>query len=173
MFQSEFSDEYGDWLEGGRPARRAGWLDLSLSELTACRGLCVSPNTPTEEVVKIMNARRESAVLVVEGERLLGIFTERDVLTRVLPRIDALFAPVCEHMTASPHTLPAETLLSCALRTLTQGKFHHLPVVDSKDRPVGLVSLQTILSFLVDTFPREILNAPVDRESFPPDLEGA
>lgn len=173
MFQSEFSDEYGDWLEGGPPVRHARWLDLSLSELTVYPGLRVSPDTLVEEVVEAMNARRESAVLVVESERLLGIFTERDVLTRVLPRIDALFDPVREFMTASPYTLSSDTLLSCALRTLTQGHFHHLPVVDAMDRPLGLVSLQTILSFLVDTFPSEILNAPVDRESFPPDLEGA
>lgn len=173
MFQSEFSDEYGDWLEGGPITRRARWLDLCLTELMPLPALRVSPHMTTEEVVKAMNARRESAALVVEADRLLGIFTERDVLTRVVPRIDALFDPVSELMTACPQTLPQETLLSCALRALTLGAFHHLPVVDADDRPVGIVCLQTLLSFLVDAFPNEILNAPLDRQSFPPDLEGA
>jgi CBS domain-containing protein len=185
MYTSEFADEYGDWLDGSREARRARWLDLSLGEMRHATPVCVGPNACVRDVIARMNREHESAVLVTEpeardpgreptqGARVLGIFTERDVLTRVVAHPDALSRPLQEFMTPSPHVLPRATLLSAALRTLALGSYHHLPVVDDGGRPIGLVSLQTIIAFLAEAFPLEIMNAPPERESYPAERDGA
>ncbi len=173
MLGSEFGDEYGDWLCGARSAYRQNWLSHTLGEMRHRAVLRVDPRTSIETVIETMNRHHETAVLVMDGEQLIGIFTERDVLVRVVPKIDGLFTEVGEMMTPNPQVLSAETLLSVALRELTIGGYHHLPVVDDAQRPVALVSLQTIISFLAETFPNEILNAPPERESFPPEQYGA
>ncbi len=172
MQTSEFADEYGDWLDGRPAARRAGWLNLTLGEMQHLPYLSVAPHTPIEEVVEKMNQEHVSAALVVDEGQVLGIFTERDVLSRVISRIDGLFAPVSEMMTKNVDVLPESTMLSAALRALAIGGYHHLPVVDDDGRPVALVSLQTIIAFLADAFPNEILNAPPQRDSFPPEDHG-
>jgi CBS domain-containing protein len=170
---SEFADEYGDWLSGSRPLRRAGWLELSLGEMQHQPPLCVSPDAIVSDVIADMNRAHQSAALVLENDHVLGIFTERDVLTRVLECSAALVRPVSEQMTRSPHVLTESTLLSVALRTLALGSYHHLPVVDQGGYPIALVSLQSIISFLADQFPTEIMNAPPEQESYPATPDGA
>lgn len=170
---SEFADEYGDWLSGSQPVRRASWLELSLGEMTHQPPLCVSPTASVGEVVADMNRAHASAALVLDNDHVLGIFTERDVLTRVLESGADMARPVSELMTHSPHVLSEATLLSVALRTLALGSYHHLPVVDQAGYPVALVSLQSIIAFLADQFPTEIMNAPPEHLAYPETTDGA
>jgi len=173
MLNSEFTDEYGDWLAGARSTQRPNWLRRTLGEMQHPPVLRVHPRTTIDTVIEVMNRHHESAVLVMDRDRILGIFTERDVLVRVVPRIDGLFTPVAELMTTNLHILSPSTLLSTALRELAVGGYHHLPVADDEGKPVALVSLQTIIAHLAETFPNEILNSPPERESFPPEKYGA
>ncbi len=170
---SEFADEYGDWLSGSQPVRRAGWLELSLGELEHHPPRCVAPDARVAEVIAEMNRSNESGVLVVEHNQVRGIFTERDVLTRVVEASENLSRPVAELMTPSPHVLTEATLLSVALRTLALGSYRHLPVVDQNGYPIALVSLQSIISYLAEQFPTEIMNAPPEHYSYPERPDGA
>jgi CBS domain-containing protein len=169
---SEFADEYGDWLSGSQPVRRANWLELSLGEMRHQPPLCVSPAARVADVVSEMNRTHATAALVIENNQVLGIFTERDVLTRVLEEGAGLERNVADLMTHSPHVLNESTLLSVALRTLALGGYHHLPVVDQSGYPVALVSLQSIIAFLADQFPNEIMNAPPEKLAYPTTPDG-
>jgi CBS domain-containing protein len=175
MLTSEFADEYQDWLEGsGAPKPAPRWFDRTLSEVQHAPLLAVPPDTDVGTVVELMNLQRQTAVLVLERGELIGIFTERDVLTRVVPPdLDPKRVRVRELMTANPETLHESTMLSAALRTLALAHYHHLPVVDASGRPRAVVSLQTIVRHLLDVFPREIMNAPPDAEPCPATKEGA
>jgi CBS domain-containing protein len=170
---SEFSDEYGDWLEGAKSEVQSGWLELTLGEMRHAVPLCVMPSVKVRDAIARMLEAKTSAVLVLERDALRGIFTERDVMTRVLSRADGLDRPIADFMTRDPHVLPENTVLAAAMRTLALGSYHHLPVVDQEGRPVALVSLQSIVAFLADAFPAEIMNAPPEHESFPPTTDGA
>ncbi len=173
MQVSEFADEYGDWLSGdGKSVSRARWLQRSLGEIPWEPPLLVSPNKRISEVIELMQRAKRSAVLVFENGEVLGIFTERDVLGRVIGSDNALLQPVSALMTCSPHVLTERTQLGAALRILALGSYHHLPVLGANKKPVGLVSLQTIVAYLVEQFPNEILNAPPDHDAFPPQEEG-
>jgi CBS domain-containing protein len=173
--QSEFNDEYQDWLEGtGRLKPEGGhWYDRTLGEMEHAPVLSVPPNATIEKVIALMNENHQTAVLVTEDGHAVGIFTERDVLTRVLPgKVNPAKACVGDLMTPRPHVLPESTLVSAALRTLALGSYHHLPVVDQAGHPKALVSLQTIVAYVADLWPREIMNAPPEHEAFPPVVEG-
>lgn len=175
MLTSEFADEYQDWLEGtGAPKPNAPWFDRALSEVQHAPLLSVEAHVSVADVIELMNAHHQTAVVVMTGGQLGGIFTERDVLTRVVPqRLDARKVQVGELMTPHPHVLSETTLLSAAMRTLALANYHHLPVVDESGKPKAVISLQTVVRCLLDAFPREIMNAPPEGNGCPPAPEGA
>jgi CBS domain-containing protein len=162
MRSSEFADEYEDWLGGQAEGRRAPWFDAPVSELgERCLVLKVDPARSLAEVITLMNEHHRGAVLVVHKEQLLGIFTERDVLRRVVSSgLDLTRATVGEHMTGSPDTLPEFATLAQALRAMVIGGYRHLPIVDGQGRPRSMVSMREIIEFVSETFPNEVLNAP-------------
>lgn len=90
----------------------------------------------------IMQTARIGSVLVVEKDLLVGIFTERDALFRVLAGgLDPDRTKVGEVMTADPQTITADRPLVHALHMMHDGGFRHMPVVES-GRPVGMVSIR-------------------------------
>lgn len=171
---SEFSDEYQDWLDGHLGGRRAPWFDVPVGQLERPPLLSIGPGTSVKAAVDMMNGQQRGAVLVVHGEQLVGIFTERDVLRRVVPRGLALDkTPVSEVMTSSPDVLSEEATLAQALRTMARSRYRHLPVIDERGRPVAIVSMRRIIQYVCEAFPKEILNAPPERLSGVFSIDGA
>jgi signal-transduction protein with cAMP-binding, CBS, and nucleotidyltransferase domain len=174
LCESEFADEYQDWLWGHPGAMRAPWFEIQLGQLSCKSALMVSPNTSLRSAIARMNEAQRGAVLVVLERRLLGIFTERDVLRRVIPHgLDLDDTSVGSLMTEAPEALPETATLAQALRMMVRSRYRHLPVLDPLGYPVGLVSMRRIIEFVSETFPKEILNAPPERQSAVPPLDGA
>lgn len=170
---SEFADEYQDWLEGEPSTRRAGWLDVPVTQLESGPLLTLTPDTPLRAAVSLMNRHRRGAVLVLVHGRLSGILTERDVLHVVGQELDLARTTVGQVMTANPDTLEPTATLAQALRTMARARYRHLPVVDDAGTPLALVSMRRIVQFVCEAFPREIWNAPPERPSGIVELDGA
>ena len=116
----------------------------------------VTPQTSVMEAVGRMNQRSIGSVLVMEGERLVGIFTERDVLTRVLPRqLDPGKTPVSEVMTRQLVTVSPTTTVQEAMMVVTDTRHRHLPVVQG-GRVVGMVSTGDLTRWMVREQQRSI-----------------
>jgi CBS domain-containing protein len=115
------------------------------------------------EAVRGMQAEHRGAVIITEdgtpGSRLIGIFTERDVLFRIVDggRNPATLE-IQDVMTAEPESLLDTQTVAEALQLMSVGGFRHVPVVDSAGRPVFMVSVKDVVQFLVDSFASEILN---------------
>src|SRR5207249_4177813 len=103
---------------------------------------------------------RTGCVLVQKEGKLVGIFTERDVLTRVIFRDNNRSFPVERLMTPRPRTLEATATIAYALNQMSVGGFRHIPVVNAKGDPVGVLSMRDIVDFLVRLFPRGVFNLP-------------
>jgi len=99
------------------------------------------PSATVREACRFMRDRRVGAVLVTEGEnRLLGIFTGRDAVHRVLAEgKSAARTKLAEVMTREPDTIPPGKTAIEALRLMEDGRYRHVPVVDG-GRIVGIVS---------------------------------
>ncbi|MFT4583376.1 MAG: CBS domain-containing protein [Gammaproteobacteria bacterium] len=98
------------------------------------------PKTATvSEAARLMRKREINAVLVMDGDKLEGIFTVRDVTRRVIGDDLNLDTKLAEVMTANPETIAAEELPLRGLRQMHDGGFRHLPVVDN-GKVVGVVS---------------------------------
>jgi CBS domain-containing protein len=120
----------------------------------------IAPDTTLGQALAQMRASGGDALLVVDDDRLVGILTERDVLTRVLGREVDENRPVRDFMTAQPHTLPAEATLLDALAAMESGHHRDLPLVDDVGQIVGMVRQQDLLEYVAEAFPQEILNLP-------------
>jgi serine phosphatase RsbU (regulator of sigma subunit)/CBS domain-containing protein len=117
----------------------------------------VSPDTPVQEALRLMNARRIGTVLVVEGgDLLLGIFTERDLIRRVLTADEGWRGtPVGDWMTRDPHTVGPDVGWEEAAGLLERLKVRHLPVVEA-GRVVGLISSRLLIAHREEFFGRAI-----------------
>ncbi|MBI1779330.1 MAG: CBS domain-containing protein [Proteobacteria bacterium] len=114
------------------------------------------------EAARIMAERRIGAVMIVRGERLEGILTERDVLVRVVaPSRDPDTTQIGEVMTRNPDTVAPDSRAIDALLRMREKGYRHLPVVD-KDRVVGMVSIRD----LYDAVKQELEEDLQEREAF-------
>jgi CBS domain-containing protein len=109
----------------------------------------VTAQTSVGEAIARMNSKRIGSILVMDGERLVGIFTERDVLTRVVPQqLDPRRTPVGEVMTRQPVTITPSTTLQDAMMMMTDSRKRHLPVVQG-GKVVGMISIGDVTRWMV------------------------
>jgi CBS domain-containing protein len=121
-----------------------------------------APSVPLSEVYERFEAQGRCAVVICDGDKPVGIFTERDVLNRViLERVDPA-TPIADLMTPSPKSVRVDECLACALRTMVKEGHRHMCLLDTDDKPVGIVSARDILVFVAEHYPRAVLNLPPD-----------
>ncbi len=117
--------------------------------------LTVDIDEPLLSAVALMNNYKVGAVLVVANNNLVGIFTERDILTKVIGQYDPLGIAVGEVMTPDPMTISPETTVTEAMALITQNHFRHLPVIDG-NKLIGLISSGDLTRWMVQTQESEI-----------------
>lgn len=116
----------------------------------------VSSQTTVVEAARLMRRRKVSALLVVDGTRLLGIFTERDALFRVIAEERAPEkTPVAAVMTPDPQTVHPDKPFGHALHLMHEGGFRHVPVVE-RGSPLGVVSARDVLGPELREFAAEL-----------------
>ena len=103
----------------------------------------VEPGATVAEAATVMGTRKVGAALVMESDRLVGIFTERDILHALGSDFDAAGHLVSHWMTTGPTTLEPDADVSEALALMLDRGFRHIPVVEG-DRVVGIVSLRDV-----------------------------
>jgi CBS domain-containing protein len=102
-----------------------------------------------------MNRRKVGSVLVMEGGRLVGIFTERDVLWRVVAAgLDPKTSLLGQVMTRNPITVEPTTSIQHVMNVFTEKRFRHMPVVD-RGRLLGLISIGDVLRWAADVHRQE------------------
>ncbi|MEE9226274.1 MAG: CBS domain-containing protein [Acidobacteriota bacterium] len=120
----------------------------------------VQKSARLREGLQRMKEHRSGTVLICDGDRLLGIFTERDVLMKLLDRQVDLDAPVTTFMTANPRHLGPDDNLKDAIRVMTEGDYRHVPILDPQGKPVGLLGARDLVDFIAEHFPAEVVNLP-------------
>ena len=110
----------------------------------------VGPTLTVAEAVAEMNRNRVGSVLVLEGDQIVGIFTERDVLRRVVGAgLDPQTTRVADVMTTGVNTIPPEATIEETMVLFTEKRFRHLPVVDG-GKLVGTISIGDVTRWMAD-----------------------
>ncbi len=118
-----------------------------ISDIIAGRPLFTASKDMTVRAAScLMAENRIGALLVVDKDRIVGIFTERDVLNKIVAgRLDPDKTALSEVMVGNPQTIRADKPLGYALQFMFDGGFRHVPVVDEKGAPLGMVSARDAL----------------------------
>lgn len=130
-------------------------FDMPVGRIMQRDVLATGPGTVVATAAKLMAARNVGAILVLEGDRLVGIFSERDALFRVLARgLDPHTTRLDEVMTPAPHTIGPELPFGSALVLMQEKGFRHLPVVED-GRAVGIISSRSAMDPELEEFTSE------------------
>jgi CBS domain-containing protein len=131
-------------------------FDLPVKSLMESKKLImVSSETTVSEAARLMAGKNTGVVLVVDDQQLVGIFTERDAVFRVLASgQDALTTRLGQVMTTAPSTLAPDTSYGHALLLMQENGFRHVPVVDG-DRVLGVIAARNAMDPQLEEFVSE------------------
>ena len=131
---------------------------MSISAILSNKGsevATIAPDAPLSAAVAELARRRIGALVVVEGDKVVGIFSERDLVSCLGARgSSALDGPVSEAMSAPAVTADRQTPILSALAVMTQRRFRHLPVVEA-GALVGIVSIGDLVKFRIESIEQE------------------
>jgi len=117
----------------------------TVREIMSCIEVCQQPpEASVRDACRVMAEHRCGSVLVVEGGRLLGIFTERDAVERVFAReVDPNRTALADVMTREPETIGPHQSVDEAIRRMDEFGYRHIPVVED-GRVVGVMSTRDL-----------------------------
>ena len=141
-------------------SRLAKFIDQRVGELPLAEPVFLPPTATVRTAVERMHQGERSCVLAIEAGALVGIFTERDVLTRCMSAgfdWDQPLQP--DLLTKNPVTISPSTTVGDAIALMQRRNYRTLPVVDG-GAVIGLARLGELLQHFAESFPEEVLNLP-------------
>ncbi len=144
-----------------------------VSRLTLRPVCTVEPSTPIAEALRCMVERQTGSALITEREQLVGIFTERDFVDRVIATDLDVGEPISGVMTTSPKTIHNNDSIQHAIEMMERCGYRHLPVLGADGRAVGVLSVKDVVHYLVEYFPANVYNLPPSPQMNQPAREGA
>ncbi len=136
-------------------------------------GFClVAADTAVQDALNQMRNQQVNVCMVTAGEQLVGIFTDRDVLSRVATQQGVLSQPIETVMTTNHITVTPETSAAAALWLMDAKGIRNLPVVEADGRILGAMTHQAVIRYLAARYPIEVQNRPPNPEQYPRKPEG-
>lgn len=136
-------------------------LDDPISSLTLQSLTVAQPSTSLREGHTMMVKNHVGCLLVEENDKLVGILTERDIISRFVGTgANMEEVTVSQYMTANPNTLHMDDPIAFALNRMYDRGYRHVPIMDDKKRPVGFVSMRDIINHIGKSLEKEVLNLP-------------
>jgi CBS domain-containing protein len=123
-------------------------MENDLAQLDQEETIAVAPHTPALEVARLMKNSNSGCALVLDGGKLVGIFTEHDVLKRMTGAdTDLAAVTVRELMSPNPETLHEKDSVAEALNKMSLGRYRHIPFVKS-DGTHAVASIRSVLKYI-------------------------
>jgi len=157
---TEFEDEYSAGLVSEFRQLQGALLNDTINTLVPGEPVCLGEATTVHEAVTRMLGARQPVVLVIAADgRLTGIFTERDLLTRVVGRdLDPRATLLGAVMTREPEALTPRARVCYAVNRMSVAGYRTIPLVDEAGRPIGIVTVHDFIKWLAHLFPEAVLN---------------
>lgn len=131
----------------------------SVSQLQTDDFVCIEPTTPLCEAIVRMKEDEGGCAIVCETGRIVGIFTERDLITKVIGEEVDMNTPVSSCMTTAVETLSFEATIGDAVQLMNQKGYRNIPLV--KDGKLsGSISVFDVITYLAESYPKETMNLP-------------
>jgi len=140
---------------------------MTILEMCDTNAASVPVDATAEEAIRTMLDRRVGAVAILdENHRVAGVFTERDVLQRVvLSGRGPGQIPIREVMTTPVEMATLDTSPAEALATMVERHYRHLPIVDDEVRMLGMLSIRNVLQARIDALKRQLEEVRSNRDA--------
>ena len=119
-----------------------------------------SPEMTVESAVKLMQDQKSGYIVIAKNKKVVGIFTEVDVVEKILDKNINWASPVSEFMTSQPPVLNIHETVGEAIDMMGTRRLYHIPLLDEKGELVNVISVRTLIRFLAEFYPTEVYNLP-------------
>ena len=133
----------------------------------------VEIGTSVKATIEKMREENQHCAIILDEDSLAGIFTDRDILRKVVGTREIWDLPIDDVMTSSPFTVQAKNRVDMALALMDFKHFRNVPVVDDEGQVVGNLTHYAIIKYLRDHFPDTIYNLPPDPRQATKERNGA
>lgn len=121
--------------------------------------VCIEPATPIREAIERMKEDEGGCAIVCEDGRIVGIFTERDLIAKVIGEEVDMNAPVSQHMTPVVETLSFDATVGDAVELMNRKGYRNIPLVRDGQLS-GSISVFDVITYLAESYPKETMNLP-------------
>lgn len=135
-------------------------LQKPLRYLRVKKPITLSQRSTVVEAVELMRKKNIGCVLATENQKLVGIFTERDVLMKVTGAKNYEKLTIADVMTSHVEAFQPDDSLAFVLNAMHVGGYRHVPVVDEDGKPIAVISVKDIIAFILGHFSEDVLNLP-------------
>lgn len=157
---SEYHNEYSESLESDFRTLEGALLDDTVKLLAPSEPIRLIEDATAHQAMMKMVTHRRAAVVVVDREgRLVGIFNQLDMLTRVTAQDrDPRQTRLGDVMTRDPEALAPDDLIAYAINRMHNAGYRTIPLVDADRRPIGIVTVNDVVQWLAELFPEAVMN---------------
>jgi CBS domain-containing protein len=131
----------------------------------------IEPLTPLRQAIELMKQDEGGCVIVCEGKQVVGIFTERDLLSKIIGEEIDLNAPVSNWMSPVVSTLTPDASIGDAVSIMNDKSFRNIPLV-KEGQLVGSISVFDVILYLAESYPKETMNLPPKTDQIMPTEDG-
>lgn len=141
---------------------------LDLSNFTK-----VESGTSVRDTVEAMRKETHHCAIIMAGNALIGIFTDRDILRKVVDAPETWDQPIDQVMTPAPITVNSNDPADAALALMDAEHFRNVPVLNKKGQVIGNLTHYAIIKYLADHFPESVYNLPPNPDQVTRRRDGA
>lgn len=145
----------------------------NVGHLPLRKAIKAKANTTLEKIIIKMQKNSSGCILITdEKDQLVGLFTERDLMTKYVGTSLSSSTLISEIMTKDPMTLPYNTTIAQVAYFMSEKQFRHLPILSESGKVMGLLSVRVLVYFIAEHLPKMVLNLPPDEKKIPRYAEG-
>jgi CBS domain-containing protein len=145
----------------------------SVSRLQLAAPHHMAPGQTAAEAVTLMRQKEVGCLLICQDDKLVGIFTERDLMRRIIAHGKPLTQTLEQCMTPNPEVVDMKESIATAIARMEAGGYRNLPVVDGAGKPVGVLTVKQIVHYIVEHFATTVYNLPPEHNQVQHQREGA
>jgi len=131
-----------------------------------------SPDISVKKAIEMMQEEHHGYIMLTEGDKVVGIFTETDVSRKILGENVDWNAPISTLMAKDPIVLKPRDSVGKAITLMGEHRVYHLPIVDDKGELQEVLSVRALIRFLAEFYPTEVYNLPPDPDKIIETAEG-
>ena len=134
--------------------------EKTISQIVNPKLVQAPPTISIQDAIKLMQENKSGYIVLAKAKKVYGLFTETDVINKILDKDVDWGKPASEFMTSDWATLNMNDSVGQAIDLMSEKKFYHIPLVDGEGNLVNVISVRTLIRFLAEFYPTEIYNLP-------------